>query len=683
VHADALKEHAMPISPAAHAHHVLRTSQAIVDDGAQTPQDWVVRSWQRCLDDHHLDPFHTFHPCVESEGRVRHSRERLEDYLQVARGGMEQLFKHVADLGYLLLLTDEDGITVDFIGNEAWAREAKEAGLYMGANWQEGFAGTNGIGTCLHEGRALTCHQEDHFYVGNVGLSCSTAPLFHPEGRLMGVLDVSALATPNARESQHLALHLTKLYAQMIDDANFMRHFRDHWVLRLATNWALVDVRGDMLLAFDQDGRLTGASTAARRWLLAGLPRPVGPEAVAGRHLSDLFQCTMDDIWRLGRAPNVMDRALLARIDHKSYYGSLVTPRPRARVAALSDATDASERGSRPVALAPSLQRLAGEDRQMRALQHQAQRLANKRINLLIQGETGSGKEVFAKAIHEASQRKDKPFVAVNCAAIPESLIESELFGYTAGTFTGARSRGMKGLILQSDGGTLFLDEIGDMPLHLQTRLLRVLSEDEVLPLGADRPVRLTLTVIAASHRDLRQQIAAGRFREDLYYRLCGATLMLPALRERHDLDHLIDLLLQQEAGHLGQPCEISPEARALLQGCAWPGNVRQLRNALRYGAALSDGDGIFVEHLPPDIRLGQAGLADGAPESDTAPGAAVWAPRMTAQSLLRALEAHRWNITAVAAEAGLARTTIYRQMKRFGIAAPAEASGPRPSPTR
>lgn len=176
-------------------------------------------------------------------------------------------------------------------------------------------------------------------------------------------------------------------------------------------------------------------------------------------------------------------------------------------------------------------------------------------------GETGTGKEVLAHALHKMSQRTDKPFVAVNCAAIPESLIESELFGYQPGAFPGGRSRGMKGQIQRADGGTLFLDEIGDMPLPSQNRLLRVLAEREVLPLGAKRPVPVDFHVIAASHCDLRHQIAAGTFREDLYYRLCGATLVLPPLRERRDLAFLIERILDREARALEGCAELTDEA--------------------------------------------------------------------------------------------------------------------------
>ena len=636
-----------------------------------SPDGLIHRSWHRCVHKHGLDPAQSVSPRVESSSRLRESRERIEEYLQVARGGMEQLFKQVSALGYVLLLTDAEGVTVDYIGNDSWGRDAQRAGLYLGANWQEAIAGTNGIGTCIVEQAALTCHRDDHFYTGNIGLTCNTAPLFHPDGKLMGVLDVSALAMPDARESQHLALHLTRLYGQMIEDANFVRHFRDRWILRLATSWALVDVHGDMMLAFDADGVLAGASTGARRWL-AGLVH--SDEGLEGRHLSDVFRCSMEDIWRLARSSHAMDRALLSAFDHRSYFGSLIAPRGRPGAAPAPGLRETAD-GNTSLAVSPALQRLAGRDRQMQALLTQAQRLANKRINILVQGETGSGKEVFAKALHEASNRQGKAFVAVNCAAIPESLIESELFGYTAGTFTGARSRGMKGLIAQAHGGTLFLDEIGDMPLHLQTRLLRVLSEHEVLPLGADRPISVDLTVIAASHRDLRQLIAAGSFREDLYYRLCGATLPLPSLRDRGDLDYLVELILSEEVQQLdAQPASLTPAAWQRLSAYHWPGNVRQLRNVLRYSLAVSDGDGIAEHHLPPEVHeaapaplsgFGVRSIGD-AHRRPAPPGEGDDAAR-----LLDALERHRWNITAVAASLKLCRTTVYRQMKRHGIVSP------------
>ena len=243
-----------------------------------------------------------------------------------------------------------------------------------------------------------------------------------------------------------------------------------------------------------------------------------------------------------------------------------------------------------------SLENLAGEDPQMLRNVRSAYRIADSNVSVLIQGPTGSGKEAFAHAMHIVSRRADRPFVAVNCAAIPETLIESELFGYRPGAFTGARKEGMRGKILQSSGGTLFLDEIGDMPLTLQTRLLRVLEQQEIVPLGSETAIKVDLHVIAASHRNLRDMIVSGAFREDLYYRLNGITLELPALKDRADKERVIHRALAAETGN-GRPAAI--EMDALQRACLeypWPGNIRELHNVIRTALAICDG-GVVRQH--------------------------------------------------------------------------------------
>ncbi|NKF24623.1 sigma-54-dependent Fis family transcriptional regulator [Solimonas marina] len=641
-------------------HHHIEAVMSVVA-GGQLPvlderaESLIHRSWFRCYNDYGLDPSSPFGARTESPASLR--------YLQVARAGMEELYQHVAELGYVLLIADANGVTLDAIGDPA-SDSPLAAGLVLGANWNERLAGTNGIGTCLAERRTLTCHREDHYYTGIVGLSCTATPLYDPLGELLGVLDLSAVSSPEARESQHLARHLTALYGRMIEDANFIDHFREHWILRLGTAAGLVDVNAQAMLAFDGDGMIVGANTGARSRLrmleVSGLG---GGDTLIGNNLSAVFRSRPHEIWKLARTPEASSRAALDTWQGDRYYAAVALPRKAAGAV------------RKPAILVPSsvptLESLAGDDPRMNTLISQVRRLASRPLNLLIQGETGSGKEVLAKAVHEASDRAEQAFVAVNCAAIPESLIESELFGYMPGTFTGARSRGMTGLIQRASGGTLFLDEIGDMPVDLQTRLLRVLSEGEVLPLGADRPVPLDLHVIAASHRDLRQMIAAGAFREDLYYRLCGATLALPPLRERADLPYLIRTLLDEEADALGCEARIDDAAFQRLLRYRWPGNIRQLRQVLRFLLSVSD-DGIRVEHLPPE--LGE--FADAAappirvaPVPQTAYGDA--ALPHDAAHLLDTLRRRHWNITEAARDLGLCRATIYRRMKRHGIVPP------------
>ncbi|VFT49889.1 transcriptional regulator [Pseudomonas aeruginosa] len=282
---------------------------------------------------------------------------------------------------------------------------------------------------------------------------------------------------------------------------------------------------------------------------------------------------------------------------------------------------------------------------------------------LLLNGETGSGKEAFAKAVHLAGPRAEQAFVALNCAAIPETLIESELFGYRGGSFTGARKEGMRGKLQQADGGTLFLDEIGDMPLALQTRLLRVLEERRVVPLGGE-PEDVDVRLISATHRDLAGLVADGRFREDLYYRLNGMVVSLPPLRERSDREELLDYLLAEEAR--GQRIQLDGEVRQGLLAYRWPGNVRQMRTVLRTLVALCEDGRVGLRDLPADIRQALAALPPAA--AAPAPAASNSLDDAERAALLAALDGQRWHVSRVAEQLGISRNTLYRKLRRHGL---------------
>ena len=261
--------------------------------------------------------------------------------------------------------------------------------------------------------------------------------------------------------------------------------------------------------------------------------------------------------------------------------------------------------------------------------------------------------------------------MAINCAAIPETLIESELFGYRSGAFTGARKEGMKGRILQSSGGTLFLDEIGDMPLPLQTRLLRVLEEQEVVPLGTETPLKVDLRVICASHQNLRAMIARGEFREDLYYRLNGITLELPPLAQRTDKERLIREFLAAETND-GRPAAIEVDAFQRLLDYEWPGNIRELRNVIRTALAICDGGVVRLNDLPSELRRvdSAAALAGVSTQSTVpVPAPAIAAQGATRQALLSAIRDCDGNMSRVAQVLGISRNTLYRRCKKLGIA--------------
>ena len=320
----------------------------------------------------------------------------------------------------------------------------------------------------------------------------------------------------------------------------------------------------------------------------------------------------------------------------------------------------------------PSMEDLSGQDPVVQQGIRCVRKVLNKGIPILILGETGTGKEAFARAIHEESSRAEGPFIALNCAAIPESLIESELFGYKSGTFTGANKNGMKGKLLLADGGTIFLDEIGDMPLPLQTRLLRVLAEQEILPLGAEKPIAIDVNVVSATHQSLSTLIANKSFREDLYYRLNGATLKLPSLRQRLDKQYLINAIFAIESKN---EFYLAPDALSVLVLYSWPGNIRQLINVARYALAISEHNQVKLDCLPDEVcESVNTSPVDVSIVSANEDERSIELPSVLCtkgEVLLEALRRHKWNISAASNELNVSRSTIYRKMERYHIKQP------------
>lgn len=634
-------------------HQHIATVMHVANDGAgalaAAAHEQVIRdSWHRCVHQHGLDPTRMQEAIILPQARLREHQDEMEALLQIARHGLEELYTKVAGLGYVVLLTDARGVTVDFLGDLVFEPSLRKAGLYLGADWSENNAGTCGVGTCISTGDALTVHLDDHFDATHIPLTCTTAPVYDSAGQLSAVLDISQLSSSQPKSSQHLALQLVKMTAHDIENAAFLHRHRHDWILRLSAAPQFLDVQPDYLLALDASGRVVGHN---RRAQLALMGRALNAPPLVGRSFESLFELPFSQIGRFVLAQPSDQRAVMPAGGRQLLFLSAVPPPPR-------PAATAQRAPAVPKPLAALSAGDAALDRQVARVA----RLVNTPISLLITGETGSGKEFFAKAVHASSERRGRPFVAVNCAAIPEHLIESELFGHLPGSFSGASPKGKRGLIAEADGGTLFLDEIGDMPLALQARLLRVLSEREVLPVGATRPVPVNIRVIAATHAPLEQLVLAGRFRDDLYYRLKGAHIELPPLRERSDLGAMITRLLGGRA--------LTPAAFQRLLAHAWPGNLRELRNVLDYAASICVDGPIDLDDLP---ELQSSRLP---PARGTAPGQADEALLQGGGSdpdalLQAALRAAQWNVSAVARKMGVARMTLYRRMKRAGIVPP------------
>lgn len=624
-----------------HSDHI-REIESVGLGAATSRDETVVQSWLRCINQHRLDPAQTCEAYIVPDTKLREHRQQSEELIAIARSGLENLFRQVAGQNYVLLLSDREGVTVEFLGDPLFDNNLRKAGLYLGSEWSESRAGTCAVGACIEAGEALSIHQTDHFDNTHTPLSCTAAPIYDVRGALSAVLDISLLSSPIKKASQNLALHLVTATVRRIELANLMAQASREWVLRFAQSPEFLDVDPEAAISIDGSGRVIGMTNGGAKILARSVNLDWrNPDDLIGQPISRFFDMEIDDLPDLTRRRRTQDRLVFAR-DGNALFAHAIEPNVVVRA-------PASIRHELPV----SLRNLSGGDPQLAVLQAKAAKLAAKPLSILIQGETGTGKEYLARAIHDSSAVKGR-FVAVNCAAIPEQLIEGELFGHLPGAFTGANAKGRKGLIEEADGGTLFLDEIGDMPLPLQSRLLRVLAEKELLPIGAARPKPINIRVISASHRMIGSLVRDGRFREDLFYRLNAATLSLPPLRERSDFAWLLDMIVERYRAKEGS-LMVTPAALDALKAYPWPGNIRELDNVISVAAALCQNGVIELVDLPE-------ALVSTIEATDSKP------PHSRKSALKAMLAACDGNISEAARKLGVDRSTVHRQMKRYGL---------------
>ncbi|HET9652083.1 MAG TPA: sigma-54-dependent Fis family transcriptional regulator, partial [Usitatibacter sp.] len=507
----------------------------------------IEKSWTRCrefgLDEDAVPDF-----SAVGGGSLTDVLDANRDLAVHALPVMETLYEQIVNTESMVLLTDAQGLVLHSLGDDDFLRRAEKIALRPGACWSEESKGTNAIGTAIFEEGPVLVHGSQHFLAANRFLTCSAAPIFDPRGRVTGVLDV----TGDHRGYHQHTTALVRMSARMIENSLFARAYPDGLTLRFHSRPEFIGTLVEGLIVFSRDGRFLAANRSGLFQL--GLDR--------GR----LRDRTVDSLFGMPMAA-VLDAATKGDVDRilKLVMHTGVTVYARAEAGpALRNrmrifVTQAPDREAPKPATGTvnahdaspmrdiTLSALDIGDARIQQMIARITRVSGRDISVLIQGETGTGKELFARAIHNMSPRRNGPFVAVNCASIPDGLIESELFGYEEGAFTGARRRGALGKIQLAHGGTLFLDEIGDMPVNLQARLLRVLQERVVMPLGSIKAQPVDVAIICATNCRLKERIRGGQFREDLYYRLNGLLLTLPPLRERTDLRPLVRHVLDTQ----------------------------------------------------------------------------------------------------------------------------------------
>lgn len=621
-----------------------RVQQGVVNEA-------IERSWRRCVVKGVSEEAPIYSEVLTPhELKLRIDKNQL--LLNHAEPEMLTLSEQIAHTNSVVILTDSDGVILRAMG-ESVGRQYNQDVFLPGVSWHEEHRGTNAIGTALVERAPISVQGAEHFMAYHHALNCSAVPIFSANNQVIATLDVSN----NMQMPQQHTLALVKMAAQMVENRLFKASSQGEVCIHFHSRPEFIGTLWEGLALFSNDGVLQALNRSGQFQFNMALEA----SSIANRNI--YFDHIFDINWqRFNDQFSMMDTALFplklqngaplyARI---SYLNEPVKQAPKVKI----------KRDS-----AASLDLLNSGDPKLNFAIKQVKHIINREIPILIQGETGAGKELFARAIHDASSRNEKPWIAVNCAALPEGLIEAELFGYEEGAYTGAKRKGNIGKIQQADGGTLFLDEIGDMPLSLQARLLRVLQERTVTPLGSSKSISVDFDLVSATNQNLKAKVAAGEFRSDLYYRINGLSVSLPSLRERTDLAQLINLISQvEQVSHL----EISPQAMQVLESHPWPGNIRQLHNVLRTAIALADGSSITINHFTKDFldELESSGekLFKANTQGESNGNVKVTLKELSDDQLRKAMLQHAGNISAVARQLGMSRNTLYRKLKSLGL---------------
>ncbi|HCH0320833.1 TPA: sigma-54-dependent Fis family transcriptional regulator [Vibrio parahaemolyticus] len=534
----------------------------------------------------------------------------LETVTQFALPLFNQLFAHSDSR---LILTDADGVIIGSWGQPKFREKLTEIALSSGACWQEKVKGTNAIGTAIIEAKPVSVIGDQHFIQHHRFISCSANPIFDHLGHLIGVLDITSEQKKHDFSTQVLVQNMVQQVENQLLNLIPQGHIR----VDLACEKGLLNSGWQGIIIANEDGQILAHNQVASQLL--------AQQNVIGQSLEHILS--------------------IQRADHPFVFKTKPLTDKKVKSRSVTASND-----------------LHYGDSTVEHCWQQANRVIDKDISLLILGETGVGKNEFVKALHKSSQRKTGPLVSVNCGALPKDLVESELFGYVAGAFTGANSKGYQGKIRQAHKGVLFLDEIADLPLEAQSRLLHVLQDKTVLPVGSNQSVQVDTQIIAATHKDLDSLVSDGLFRQDLYYRLNGLIIELPRFEERDDKQQLIENIHRRHAESEQQLC---PHLLSLLLSYSWPGNLRELDSLIKVSALMAQGEETLdLAHVPTHLskKLSQAQDVKTAAEPTLKLRATV------EDKLLKTYQANQGNISKTSRMLGVSRNTIYRKLKSLGI---------------
>lgn len=617
----------------------------------------VLHSWRRC---HHagVDPAQLRTKQILTDQELNHLLKTSEIY-RVAKPIIDELFHKMSETGHLITLSDQNGRIIYLKGDPPTIRSAEKMNFAAGMDWSESTAGTNAIGTSIVTKVPIQIFSAEHFCHGCHPWSCSSAPIFHPVTQeIIGTIDFTGIWTHAQPHTLGLAVSIAQLIETKLAESYLEKtcHLVETF-FRSADKW-----KTDHVLVLNRDFFVVKSSEKLAHFF------KLSPASKLSNHpdfqslIKDYIHASQDSSSNPVANACLIQNFLVIDIEpiyfHKALAGYLIVLKD-------ADAGRTSESPSEIAAQAGPWAEVIGHSKSFAAAINKCRKTASSNVPIIVLGESGTGKEKIARTIHRSSNKHRKPFLAINCGAIPKELVSSELFGYERGTFTGGMAGGKKGIFEEANGGTLFLDEIGEMPLDSQIHLLRVLQEREVTRLGSSQPIPVDVRIIAATNKNLLALCKNGGFRKDLFYRLNVVSVTIPPLRERKDdIIPITNYFLKQFVEKYEKnSLSISDHALSFFLEYSWPGNIRELQNVLEHAVIFSESSFIKMEHLP-------SYLIENGNHLSTNDAVANMSPLDAEEKkiLLQLLEESGWNISAVAKKLNIARSTLYRKLKKYRL---------------
>jgi len=620
----------------------------------------IANSWKRCKLAK-VDPFSKDSTNKLNDKKIKALLDKNRHLIKISQPIMRMAEKMIKGSGFRIDLSNKDGYILKMIGDKEVLEESEKIGVVVGSNRSETIVGTNSIGVTLFTGEPVQIIGPEHYKIYPRYWTCSSAPIRDPSGNIVGVINMSGKCHLLHKHT----LGMVASIAKAIENAIKLENKVNELIINNEFLNTIIESISDALIVMDKEGKVIHLNSLAEEIL--------GEKSseVIGIPINRLIKTSFSLLNILDNREEYLEKEIIIT-PHYSKDSSVylltekVVKDSEGKIQGITSLFKDMKKVRRLVSnfigtnTKYNFSSIIGKNIKLIKAINLAKVASPSSSKILIQGESGTGKEIFAQAIHNNSNRKNKPFIAINCAAIPRDLVESELFGYEGGAFTGAKKEGRAGKFELAEGGTLFLDEIEAMPLEVQPKLLRILESNQLIRVGGNKIIPIDVRIISSSNQDLSLLVKEGKFRGDLYYRLNVITIEIPPLRERKDD---IPILVRYFCNRIKPGIEIDEKVLKAFYKYNWPGNIRELENVIERAILISKNNKITIDLIPENIKCFKANNSNFMDNNKK-----ISLIDFEKEAVLKALQGAKGNISKASKSLGIDRSTLYRKIKKYEI---------------